>query len=674
MKKLLFVILTCIIMTQSVCFSVSAKPGPGSVIGKVLSTDIVTYIDSIRVPSFNIKGRTAVVAENLNMANLGFKVIYNDSNRTLIILRGNSDVPVEDPFCFDPDTSSQRVGTEIMNVMFTDIKTYYYTYKNKDALSSEEMESFNIGGYTCIYADDLAKMCGTYLWDEEARTVSIVTKNESSGYGAVETKEAHRNLSAKETVITRDETFDRWRNPSTSHLVKNSDGTYSAVEIDEHINIETYDSELNHKTSYSIKKELPLFGALLIGKNYNYIAFGQENLLDDNSREVLKIVIYDKNFVKISEVSVNNCKTAVPFDASNCSLSENERYLVLHTSRSQYKDEHGNRPQTQLTVIVDKNTWSVSNMLGKFQYNHISHALGQFVKFDSDRLITANFSDAAPLRGAFLQELGMDGKVIHTQSIFNVGGPLGANSTGAMIGGLEVSSAGYLVPISTIDHSLAGEYTNLDIGPSEHQTRDIYLLWADKNTWELRHTCCASYADTGYTGSVPYLVDLGNDTFMILWQRFTNSDLESNVMCYAFIDANGYLIGDVRTAQGRLSDSCQPIVSGEKVLWYVNTPTGRTFYSISTDPSVIIEAPVPPEVILPPTEEALQNEISSPSSEDESAKENEDDSKPSLQDKETQNKVPGLAGIELTDPVSEEDAAQKDIDLKKETDSEPEGI
>ena len=71
--------------------------------------------------------------------------------------------------------------------------------------------------------------------------------------------------------------------------------------------------------------------------------------------------------MKISEVSINNCKTALPFDASIGDMCENDRYLVLHTSRSQYKEENGERPQTQLTVIIDKQTWQVVNMLGKFQ-------------------------------------------------------------------------------------------------------------------------------------------------------------------------------------------------------------------------------------------------------------------------------------------------------------------
>lgn len=549
----------------------------GDVVGEILSTDIVTYIEGVRVPSYNINGRTAIVTQHLNKlgGSLNFGVSFDEEKRALTIT--NKDIyGSTDSLVFSDTSSGKPIGTPIGNVYYTDITTNF---------EGTPIENFNIGGLTCVYADDLAKLCGTYLWDEEARTVKVYRSGTYIPY--VTKKDAGRTLGAKESVITKNETFDRWADASRSHLTENADGTFSTIEIDEHINIETYDRQFNHISSFAIAKELPIFGALHFGKDYNYIAFGQENLLDDNSREVIKIVIYDKNFVKISEVSINNCKTAIPFDASGGQMYEDDRYLVLHTSRSQYLDENGLRPQTQLTVIVDKATWKPCNMLGKFQYNHTSHALREFVKIDDGRLITANYSDAAPIRGAFLQELSFDGKVVKTQGIFNVGGDLAANCTGAMIGGLEVSNHGYLVPISTIDHSLPTGYSSIDISGIERENRDIYLLWADKNTWELRHTCLARYTGVALTGSVPYIVKLADDNFMVMWQRFSDYDENSTAMCYAFVNSSGEIIGDTYEVNAVLSESCQPILSGDKVVWYVNTDDGRVFYNISANPPVI---------------------------------------------------------------------------------------
>lgn len=574
LKKLFCGALSFILAANVLSFYVFAY-NVGDVIGKILSTDIVTYIEGVRVPSYNINGRTAIIAQNLNAlgGELNFGVSFDEASRVLTIadtdiyLTGQSEALI-----YTDSSSSLPVGTPVGDVYYTDITTNF---------NGIPIESFNIGGLTCVYSDDLAKLCGTYIWDENARTVNVYRSG--SYIPSILKKDSGRALSAQESVISHSETFNRWGEAASSYLTQNADGTFAAVEIDEHVNIETYDSAFNHISSFAIKKELPLVGALHFGKDYNYIAFGQENLLEDNSREVIKIVIYDKSFVKISEVSINNCKTAVPFDASGADMYEDDRYLVLHTSRSQYLDKNGNRPQTQLTVIIDKTTWTLCNVLGKFQYNHTSHALREFVTIDEGRLITANLSDAAPIRGAFLQELDFSGKVLKTQSIFNVGGALAANCTGTMIGGLESSAAGYLVPMSTIDHSLAIGYSSINIDGIEKENRDIYLLWTDKNTWEMRHTCLARYTGVGLSGSVPYIVKLNGGNFMVLWQRFTDGAEESNTLCYAFIDDNGNQLGNVYTVSGALSESCQPIAAGDSVVWYVNTPDGREFYSISAN-------------------------------------------------------------------------------------------
>lgn len=544
----------------------------GDKVGKVLATDIVTYINDIRVPSFNIAGRTAVVVENLNAKSLPFGVSYDDASRTLVIAKEDIfGTGGRDFFHFDTSFENRKVGTPVMDVLYTDIRT---------VLGDVALESFNIGGFTCIYADDLANLCGTYVWNEEARTVNVYI--EETAPSPVTSTLAKTELGGGNSVITKDETTARWASPRKSHIIENADGTLTVLEVGEHINLEKYDSNFNFISSFAIKKELPIFGTLLVGKDYNYIAFGQENLLDDPSREVIKIVIYDKNFVKLGEVSINNCKTAIPFDASNADMSEDERYLVLHTSRSGYRDENGIRPQTQLTVIIDKSTLGVTNMLGKFQYNHTSHALCEFALVDNGKIITATLSDAAPLRAVFMQELDSVGKVVKTQSLFNIAGPLAANSTGVMIGGFEKSDTGYLTAISTIDHSLPTGYNNINIEGIERENRDIYLLWTDKETWEMKHTCLARYSGLGFTGSAPYITPLEDGSFMVLWQQFGDFSDSSNTVCYAIVDKNGNQIGKTKTIRAQLSDSCAPVDIGGRVVWYVNTDSGRVFYALST--------------------------------------------------------------------------------------------
>jgi len=565
-KKLICTSLTFMFAVSS--FSVSGA-NVGDKIDEVLSTDIVTFVEGLKVPSFNIAGRTAIVVENLNAKTLPFDVYYDDSTRTLSVTDGRGGA--KDYFLFESNDFFAPIGTPVMDVLFTDIETFY---------SGKKLESFNIGGFTCIYATDFAQLYGRYTWNEETRTVDIFrNKEEASGRSFSEDAEA--KLPAKESVVERGDTTIRWGSPGTSYLIQGPEETYYTIDFSGTVNIEKYDSDFKYISSSKIKPELPIFGGFLEGEEYNYIAFGQANEKHSDSLPIIKIVAYDKEFKKVKDITINDCKTSIPFDACNVSMTENDDYLILHTARSQY-EENGMRPQTQLTVIIDKESWSVVNSLDKFQPNHTSHALMGFVRTDGGKIVTANYSDATPVRGAFLQKLDFDGKLLTTKTIFKAGGPDTANCTGAMLGGFEISNNSYIFALSSIDHTLPTDYSDTGIDGIDKEERDIYIVTTDKNGDNLTAECLTYYSGLDKSGSVPYLVPLENGNFMVLWQKFKGRENQSNTFCYALLDRRGKLIGEVKQAEGHLSDSCQPIEVDGMVTWYVNTSSGRTFYMVDS--------------------------------------------------------------------------------------------
>lgn len=569
-KKLIGTALVLAVMSP---FTNAFASNVGDKIEKVLSTNIVTNIEGVRVPSFNIAGRTAVVVENLNAMRLPFEVWYDDTTRTLSISEGKGGE--RDYFHFADNNSDAPIGTPIMDVLYTDIETFYH---------GKKLESFNIGGFTCIYATDLADLYGRYTFNESTRTVDIFRQREEAK-GEVTSTQTSRKLPAEESIIKKSDITDRWGKPEKSYLFQNSDGTYCAVEVSGDINIETYDSNFKSVSSSKIKLSYPIFGGFLAGEEYNYIVTGQENEKESDSLTVINISVYDKKFKKIKDVPVKGCRTIVPFDASNVSLTENEKFLVLHTARSQYKEENGLSPQTQLTVIVDKESWTVTNSLDKFQPSHTSHALKGYVRFDKNRIVTAGYSDAAPVRGAFVQEAEASGKLLSTTTVFSVPGPASANCTGAMLGGFEISDDFYITAISTIDHSLATDYSDTYIEGIAVEKRDVVITSTDKDKKRTTLTPLTYYSDSEKTASVPYLVKLENGNFMVLWQRFEASASKSETFCYAFIKEDGTLIGEARSCNGYLSGACRPVEIDGKVMWYTNTPSGRVFYEIDSDPS-----------------------------------------------------------------------------------------
>ena len=65
------------------CIGLGAYAANGDVCGRIYSTDIVTYINGYKAPSYNIGGRTAIVIEDMYEENRGISYEYNDETRTL---------------------------------------------------------------------------------------------------------------------------------------------------------------------------------------------------------------------------------------------------------------------------------------------------------------------------------------------------------------------------------------------------------------------------------------------------------------------------------------------------------------------------------------------------------------------------------------------------------------
>lgn len=207
-------------------------------------------------------------------------------------------------------------------------------------------------------------------------------------------------VKATEQLIDNKSTlyFPRWIDTVNSYLYMNNDQTITTLEASDKIKISTYDENYKLLSSSTINYELPIFGAFYSGVNYNYIAFGQLNTDENNSKEVIRIVKYDKQFNKISSASLQGgaSYTVIPFDAAAGRIAEHDDTLVFHTSRERYQTPDGLNHQSQLTIIVDTTTMKIVNDTGEFQSNHVSHSFDQYVLFDGNEHILLDHGDAFP--------------------------------------------------------------------------------------------------------------------------------------------------------------------------------------------------------------------------------------------------------------------------------------
>jgi hypothetical protein len=143
----------------------ASAPKPGDVLGEVLSTDIRAMIKGSPIPSMNVNGLTAVVAEDLR--SYGFDVAWVPQQRKVVVQyrEGKPILPL-------PETaSSQTVGSKMADVWHTDIQTFY---------GDTPIRSYNIGGRTAILINDLSQF-GQVEWLEKERTITFTPSAAADG-------------------------------------------------------------------------------------------------------------------------------------------------------------------------------------------------------------------------------------------------------------------------------------------------------------------------------------------------------------------------------------------------------------------------------------------------------------------------------------------------------------
>lgn len=158
-KKVLFL---CVLSASILLFSGSALAKIGDAVGSVYSTDITASVDGMPIRSYNIGGRTVIVAEELS--DYGFEVIWKPEERQLDLFVGEK--PGQPP-AYVPE-KSEIIGEEVGKIYETDIKAY---------VNGMVVESYNVGGRTALVIEDM----GTY--DDNAKRMSRdINPHRAAGY------------------------------------------------------------------------------------------------------------------------------------------------------------------------------------------------------------------------------------------------------------------------------------------------------------------------------------------------------------------------------------------------------------------------------------------------------------------------------------------------------------
>lgn len=358
--------------------------------------------------------------------------------------------------------------------------------------------------------------------------------------------------------------YINWSTVIDTYLVPCSDGSIMRVQNGavKGLLVEYYDASYNFKKSLTVTLELPIFGGFYEMGNYYYVLTGQKNPQRSDSVEVFRITKYTKNWQRVASCGLYGANTTVPFDAGSARMAANGKYLMIRTCHEMYGGHQAN-----VTIQVDTDNMTITDShteVAFSPYGYVSHSFNQFIESDNGNIVTVDHGDAYPREIVLYKNEGNSKPKEIT--MFSFPGATGDNYTGASVGSFQVSDTSYLV---------AGNY---DAQLGDYDTRRVFISAVPKAGGTANVIWYSDYQAEGGAAATPYLVKLGNNSFMLMWSC-------QGYVYYTKVNGNGQKVGNTYKMKGNLSD-CEPQVMNGKIIWYTWKNERNVFYEINVnDPS-----------------------------------------------------------------------------------------
>lgn len=375
-----------------------------------------------------------------------------------------------------------------------------------------------------------------------------------------------------------------------SDLVSLDDGYMRVFYRENVVYIEYYDNDFNIKSKKSIPMELDLWGGFYHGSDGYYLVEGQNNREEDDAKEVIRVIRYDRNWNKTGTAHITGIagdefgQVRYPFDGC-VEMTELNGILYIATGHEGYVDASlGQGHQGLLVIAVDQQT-----MTGEIIDNDLWHSFAQYVKVRDNQLYLLEQSEGS--RCTTLSRYDTAAKQWKRISVYQYGGNRTSSwavACYASVDALEVSDTSVLGLGTSIDQ------TKYDTARENHLPMNIYLTVTPLDDFTEEATKVISltnYTEPGKAFMGVKITKVNDNRFMVSWEEYngetegsgTEEDtLAGSTLHYVFIDGKGNRISQEYTTGAPIS-GCQPIVKGEKVVYYASNKNMVDFYSIDSN-------------------------------------------------------------------------------------------
>ena len=362
----------------------------------------------------------------------------------------------------------------------------------------------------------------------------------------------------------------------TSYMFRNADGSISLVSADnEKVYIDTYSSDFSKSLSeFSVNNPLDYFGGFYSGIEFNYLVFGKLNFDEKDENEVVRVQKYSKSWELLDSVSICGENTTIPFDAGSLRMVETNGLLYIHTCHEMYTSDDGYNHQANMTFVIDIEKFECIDKytdVMNISYGYVSHSFNQFIASDDNYVFRVDHGDAYP-RGISIVRTPVGEDITNVSCVVPIefSGEAGNNTTGASVGGLELSENNVIV--------VGNKYVGDDIYA---YNRNIFVCITNKEMTECNLIDVTNYKESdSISVSTPQLVKIGEDQFLLMWEEY-DRDAEVSETKMVTFDSQGELTSDIVSTNAELSD-CQPVVSENgRVMWFVSDDKSCMVYNIN---------------------------------------------------------------------------------------------
>lgn len=337
------------------------------------------------------------------------------------------------------------------------------------------------------------------------------------------------------------------------------------------LNVTIYNQSYQFVESKVIELPYTQWGGIYKGTDgYYYVAVGQTNKEESDTKIVYSIIKYDGEFKELARCNIigSQCNTTIPFYAGNCSMDMSGTTLVIHTCRERYMTEDGLNHQSNITFVIDTTTMNQSYVGAKFPYNHVSHSFNQFVKFDGNNLIYVDHGDAYPRSVVMQTHFNFFGQApndnyssrpgVNENNLITIMGDTGDNVTGTRVDGFELGTYNNIVAGVSIPHdNLTGDVSNDAI-------KNVYVVLTTKDGYSSELKWLTHYSeDSGITTKNLRVVKINDNEFGLIYEINKG---DNSFLGFMLIDSNGTILKEMEW-KGKFSGDVQPAVYQGDIVW-----------------------------------------------------------------------------------------------------------